>query len=103
MKRRLAHIAVIAAFTVMLTTASNADFESSKLSSGVIVEGAALKGSKLSTGVVVQGSAAKVSKMSIGIVVEGVSFKASKLSVGLVVESTGSGGGVVMRSPLTHW
>ena len=77
------------------------DFESSKLSPGIVVQGAGFQSSKLSSGIVTQGLALQGSKLSSGIVVQGLTFQSSKLSVGIVVQKGPSGG--VQRAPLTHW
>jgi hypothetical protein len=82
--------------------ASAQNFESSKLTSGVVVQGTAFESSKMAPGVVVQGTAFESSKMAPGVVVQTTGFQSSKISVGIVLIAV-KNGGVVPRAPLTHW
>lgn len=95
-----AGLGLLVAFSSEAFAATN--FESSKLSPGVVVQGSALQSPKLSSGVVVQSNALESSKLSSGVVVQTGAFQSSKLSVGIVV-ITLQGTGVVPRAPLVHW
>lgn len=104
MKRLL--LVMAAVVPVLASGSAQADFQSSKMSSGIVVEGSALRLPKLSTGIVVEGMAFRAAKMSVGVVMENAAppaFKSSKVSVGIVVLSIQGGGGVITRAPLTHW
>jgi len=70
---------------VGVTLAASQQFESSKLSPGVVTRGAGFQSSKLSGGIIAQNGG----------------LQSSKLSVGIVVTTTF--GGNVVRAPLTHW
>lgn len=94
-------MALIGTMTPMAHSQSN--FESSKLSPGVVVQGSGLESSKLSSGVVVQGNSLESSKFSAGIVVNGLAFQSPKVSIGIVVNTVAQAGGVIPRAPLTHW
>ena len=97
-------IAAIILPSLAATAAAQSQFESSKLSPGVVVEGSGLESSKLSSGIVMDNLSLQSPKLSVGIVVQSLAaFKSSKLSVGIVVESVSGSGGVVLRAPLTHW
>lgn len=81
---------------------AQSNFESSKLSAGVVTEGAAFQSSKMSSGIITQNSGFQSSKLSSGVVMQNTAFQSSKLSVGIVVQVL-SGGSSVPRAPLTHW
>ena len=101
----MARVLVLTAALALVspTTAfPQANFESSKLSGGAVVQGGALQSPKISPGIVIQNSGVQSSKLSSGIVTQNVGFQSSKLSVGVVVQvlpNTSTAG----RSPLTHW
>jgi hypothetical protein len=78
-------------------------FESSKLSPGIVVQGSGLESSKLSSGIVLQGAGMESPKLSAGLVLESLGFQSSKVSAGVVVETATGTGGIVSRAPLTHW
>ncbi len=92
------------ALTPSLATAALAqsNFESSKLSSGVVTQGVGFDSPKASSGVVVQGGAFQSPKLSSGVVFQSTAFESSKLSVGIVVQVM-PGGGIVPRAPLVHF
>jgi hypothetical protein len=99
------NLLIVAAILLPLVTSAahaGSDFESSKLSPGVVLQGAALQSSKLSTGVVLQGAGLKSSRLSSGVVLQNSSFQSSKISIGIILEAAKSGG-VIPRAPLTHW
>ena len=77
------------------------DFQSSKVTAGVIVSGSAFESAKVSSGIVVENGAFSSSKLSSGVVVAGSAFQSAKVSVGIVVQSVPSTGFVV-RAPFTH-
>lgn len=80
------------------------NFESPKLSSGMIIQGGSFQSPALRPGVVVQGSSLQSPKLSPGIVVGIAGLESVKLSVGIVVQVVPGGGvGAVPRAPLTHW
>jgi hypothetical protein len=84
-----AHLLIATAVLLPLLTPTafaQSQFESSKLSPGVVTQGAGLQSSKLSSGVVTQGAG----------------LQSSKISVGVVLQTVVIGGGVI-RAPLTHW
>jgi hypothetical protein len=87
MKYRLLTAALILLPSAATTAFAASNFESSKFSSGVVVQGTGFQSSKLSTGVVVQG----------------VAFQSAKISVGIVLQSVPAVGGIIPRTPLTHW
>lgn len=97
--------ALIAA-TVLLLSAADAfaqsQFQSSKTSPGIVVQGDSLSASKISPGIVLQGSSFNASKLSPGVVLQSTSFQSSKMSVGVVVQTV-SNSGIIVRAPLTHW
>lgn len=97
---------LLASLTLVLplTTAAQAqsNFESSKLSSGVVTQGSGFESPKASSGVVVQGGAFQSPKLSSGIVFQSTAFESPKLSVGIVVQIM-PGGGIVPRAPLVHF
>ncbi|MGT2501249.1 hypothetical protein ACVOMS_11240 [Bradyrhizobium guangxiense] len=101
MKRKLLVAAMFVA-TIMNTASAQSNFESSKLSPGVVTEGAGFQSPKMSSGIVMQNSGFQSSKISSGVVMENTAFQSSKLSVGIVVEVL-SGSGSIPRAPLTHW
>jgi hypothetical protein len=106
--------------SVITAASAQSQFESSKVTAGVITQGSGLQSSKMSIGIVLssgpsnfesskmspgivlQGASFDSSKMSPSIVLQGTSFQSSKMSVGIVL-NTRTGGGVVQRAPLTHW
>lgn len=98
--RRLLAAAILVSLTTLASAQSQ--FESSKLSPGVVVQGGALQSPKLSPGIVVQGGALQSPKLLPGIVVQNAAFQSAKLSVGIVVETVPYRGFVV-HEPLTHW
>jgi uncharacterized protein YjbI with pentapeptide repeats len=104
MRKRLAIARLLLALQALTMSAALAQsqFESSKLSPGVVTQGADLQSSKLSSGVVVQGGDFRSSKLSSGVVVQGGDFRSSKLSVGVVFNILVVGGNVI-HAPLTHW
>jgi hypothetical protein len=102
MKGRVLLASIVLIFAVATTAQSQSNFESSKLSSGIVTAGVGFQSSKVSPGVVVQGSGFQSSKLSPGIVTQNTAFQSSKLSVGIVVQVLSSSG-VVPRAPLTHW
>lgn len=59
--------------------------------------------SKLTSGVVVQNKGMESSKLSAGVVTSNTGLESSKLSVGIVVMTRPPVGGAVQRAPLTHW
>ncbi|MFD1985441.1 hypothetical protein ACFSOZ_23295 [Mesorhizobium newzealandense] len=98
-------IIVGSALLCATTTAAFAgsDFESSKLSPAVVMEGEGLQSSKVLPGIVTEGSGLQSSKLSPGVVLENSGLQSPKLSIGVVVEALQGGGGIVSRAPLTHW
>lgn len=98
-------IAIAIPLAAVVTAAmAQSQFESSKMSSGVVLEGAGVQSSKLSSGIVLQNTSLQSSKMSIGIVLESTAaLQSSKFSTGIVLQTISGGGGVVPRAPLTHW
>jgi hypothetical protein len=101
---RLRHLVVAALGLLLLpgTSFAASDFESSKMTSGIVTEGTGFQSSKLSPGVVVEDGGFQSSKLSPGVVVENGALQSSKLSVGIVVQLVPVGG-LVQHSPLTHW
>lgn len=87
---------------IATTALAQSNFESSKLSPGVVTEGTGFQSSKMSPGIVTQNSGFQSSKISPGVVMENTAFQSPKLSVGIVVEALSSRGSVP-RAPLTHW
>lgn len=81
---------------------AQSNFESSKLSSGVVTQGTGFQSPKASPGIVVQGGAFQSPKLSSGAVLQNTAFESPKLSVGVVVQIL-PGGGIVPRAPLVHW
>ena len=100
----MGRVLIVATLLVLAVTRaySQSNFESSKLSTGVVTEGDAFQSSKISPGIIIQNSGFQSSKLSPGIVMQNTAFQSSKLSVGIVVQVL-SGSGVVPRAPLTHW
>ena len=78
------------------------DFQSPKLSPGIVMQAGALKSSVLSPAVVTQGSGLQSPKLLPGVVVSISGLQSPKISTGIVVEVL-PGGGSVLRAPLTHW
>lgn len=103
MMRCASVIATIALSLLAPAALAQSQFESSKMSPGIVVEGSALKSSKISPGVVLENKALQSSKMSAGVVMENIALKSSKMSVGIVLQVLPSAGSAIPRAPLTHW
>lgn len=101
MKGRVLIVAMLVVAVVSAASAQS-NFESSKLSPGVVTQGVGFQSSKMSTGIVTQYSGLQSSKLSPGIVMQNTAFQSPKLSVGIVVQVL-SGNTSVPRAPLTHW
>jgi hypothetical protein len=97
-------ILVISLLSMLLPTFAFADanFESPKLSPGVVTQGSSLQSSKLVPSIIVGGAGLQSSKFSSGVVTSIHGLQSSRLSVGIIVEVL-PGGGIVTRAPLTHW
>jgi hypothetical protein len=102
MKGRILIAATMLVPAIATTAFSQSNFESSKLSPGVVTQGTGFQSSKVSPGIVMQNTGFQSSKISSGVVLQNTTFQSSKLSVGVVVEVL-SGSGSVPRGPLTHW
>ena len=102
MKSKIYAVWLVVGLLPISAAVAQSDFESSKLSSGTVVQGAAMQSSKLTSGVVLQNATMQSSKLSSGVVLQNAAFSSPKLSVGIVVQVRPMGG-VVPRAPLVHW
>lgn len=86
MNSKLCAIWLIVGLSPISTAIAQSNFESSKLSSGAVVQGIAVQSPKLSPGAVVQNAGLQSSKLSVGVVVQVLPVS-----------------GIITRAPLVHW
>ncbi len=94
---------IILALLLMPGAAMAQQFEATKVSPGVILQGGSFDASKVSPGVILQGGSFDASKVSPGVIIQYKGLWATKVSVGVVLQTAPASTpwAVTIHAPMT--